>query len=308
MPCFQRAIQTRAAIAASAQETRRDARHARSGPRGGRGVRGVFRAGCRQGQGCAGARPPARGRKAEAIEALRGALRESPDNVDAMRYLAQIYIQDKERLSDAEALLRRATSLAPDYAAAWMLLGAFCTSSGGTRIDQSFSRRRPRSSRAMPPPGPASATHCVSRATSKAVTRHMRERFPWTRERPAPRWGSATCSRRSAISPALGAYRAAIAAKPEFGEVYWSMANSRCSASRTPKLPPWKSSRKGAISRQRRDPFPLRAREGVGGQGRLRSRLAFTTTPVTRSSASRYSTTRHDVEHAARADRRSLRP
>ena len=63
------------------------------------------------------------GRKAEAIEALRGALRESPDNVDAMRCLAHIYIQDKERLSDAEALLRNATSLAPDYAAAWMLLG-----------------------------------------------------------------------------------------------------------------------------------------------------------------------------------------
>src|SRR5690606_4284029 len=61
------------------------------------------------------------GRKAEAIEAFRGALKTNPDNVDAMRCLANVYLRDKEHLSDAEALLRRATQLAPDFTAAWIL-------------------------------------------------------------------------------------------------------------------------------------------------------------------------------------------
>src|SRR6202008_3367828 len=63
------------------------------------------------------------GRRAEAIETLRSALRNAPDNVDAMRVLAQTYFKEKEHLSDAEALLRRATELAPSFTAAWMVLG-----------------------------------------------------------------------------------------------------------------------------------------------------------------------------------------
>ena len=63
------------------------------------------------------------GRRPEAIELLRGALREDAKNVDAMRFLALEYWREKERLGDAEALLRRATTLAPDYTGAWILLG-----------------------------------------------------------------------------------------------------------------------------------------------------------------------------------------
>ena len=63
-------------------------------------------------------------RKSEAIDTLRAALREDPNNVDALRCLAGIYLNDEDRVSDAEALLRRATSLAPDLTAAWSMLGA----------------------------------------------------------------------------------------------------------------------------------------------------------------------------------------
>ena len=52
-------------------------------------------------------------RKDEAIATLRDAVRKNPDNVDALRYLAEAYYGDEEHVADVEALLRRATSLTP---------------------------------------------------------------------------------------------------------------------------------------------------------------------------------------------------
>ena len=63
------------------------------------------------------------GRKEEAIATLRKALREKPDNVDALHTLAQAYWGDEKRVSDIEALLRRATELAPALVPAWIMLG-----------------------------------------------------------------------------------------------------------------------------------------------------------------------------------------
>ncbi len=64
------------------------------------------------------------GRKVDAEKMLRDALRQDPDNVDAMRYLASFMLNEKKSLEDAEALLRRATQLAPDFLELWMRLGA----------------------------------------------------------------------------------------------------------------------------------------------------------------------------------------
>jgi tetratricopeptide (TPR) repeat protein len=64
------------------------------------------------------------GHTEEAIRMLRGALKSNPDNVDAMRYLASAYLKEKTHLGDAEALLRRASQIAPDYAEVLMLLGS----------------------------------------------------------------------------------------------------------------------------------------------------------------------------------------
>ena len=63
------------------------------------------------------------GRGDEAIKVLREVLRNHPDNVDAMRYLAIAYWREKNKPGDAEAWLRRATSTAPDFTAAWLSLG-----------------------------------------------------------------------------------------------------------------------------------------------------------------------------------------
>ena len=53
------------------------------------------------------------GRKEEGIALLRQTLREHPQNVDAMRCLADIYWREGKNASDAEALLRQATTIAP---------------------------------------------------------------------------------------------------------------------------------------------------------------------------------------------------
>ena len=68
----------------------------------------------------------------------------------------------------------------------------------------------------------------------------------------------------------LRAYRAAIAAKPDFGEVYWSMANLKVFQFEDAEIDAMEEQLKRERSHgQRRDPLPLCARQGVGRQGRL---------------------------------------
>ncbi len=166
------------------------------------------------------------GREDEAVETLRTALRESPDNIDAMRCLAQIYFRNKERLIDAEALLRRATSIAPDYVAAWMLLGGVLHESGRHRESIDAYRRvttiEPRNAAGWTGLGNAfSYAGEVERsleAYERAVSLDPRA--------PGAQMGFGHVLKTLGDQPgSLKAYRAAIAVKPEFGEVYWSMAN-----------------------------------------------------------------------------------
>lgn len=166
------------------------------------------------------------GRKDEAVEALRTALRESPDNVDAMRHLAQIYVREKERLEDAEALLRRATSLAPDYVAVWMLLGGLLHESGRHRESLDAFRRvtsiEPRNVAAWTGLGNA-----YSNAGEIERSREAYERaVSFDPRAPGAQMGLGHVLKTLGDQPgSLQAYRAAIAVKPDFGEVYWSMAN-----------------------------------------------------------------------------------
>ena len=63
------------------------------------------------------------GREENAIISFRQALKDNPDNVDAMRFLSAVYLKQGSKLRDAEALLERATQIAPDFANAWLDLG-----------------------------------------------------------------------------------------------------------------------------------------------------------------------------------------
>jgi tetratricopeptide (TPR) repeat protein len=166
------------------------------------------------------------GRKTEAMEMLRAALRENPDNVDAMRYLAALYWREKQQLSDAEALLRRATQQAPGYTAAWVLLGVILHEAD--RYAESIECFT--TATQLEPANPAAWTgrgnayaHMGNVEQAIAAFEKSLSLYP-----DAPNvqlsYGHVLKTRGDQAA-ALRAYRAAIAGKSDFGEVYWSMAN-----------------------------------------------------------------------------------
>ena len=166
------------------------------------------------------------GRKTEAISTLRSALRENASNVDAMRFLAQIYWRDEKQKSDAEALLRRAIALAPTYTAAWMLLGTMLheTERPAESIECYLAATR------VEPDNPAAWAGLGNGYAHVGDVEKAIEAFEHSlRLQPdAPNVNLSyghVLKTRGDQDAALRAYRAAIAARPDFGEVYWSMAN-----------------------------------------------------------------------------------
>ena len=69
-------------------------------------------------------------RLSEAESTLTKALRKNPNNVDAMRFLAMVYHGQNKKLNDAEALLRKATDIAPDFHQAYNNLGRILIDNG----------------------------------------------------------------------------------------------------------------------------------------------------------------------------------
>ncbi len=166
------------------------------------------------------------GRKTEAIATLRSALRENASNVDAMRFLAQIYWRDEKQKSDAEALLRRAIALAPTYTAAWMLLGTMLheTERPAESIECYLAATR------IEPDNPAAWAGLGNGYAHVGDVEKSIEAFERSLrlEPDAPNVNLSyghVLKTRGDQEAALRAYRAAIAARPDFGEVYWSMAN-----------------------------------------------------------------------------------
>ena len=171
--------------------------------------------------GSSARRPQGRGGRYAAEHVARRS-----DNVDALRCLAGIYMREDDRLSDAEALLRRATACAPDFTAAWTMLG--------TMMHQANRYRE--------------AIDCFRTAVSlepdnAAAWGGLGNAYGHAGE---PEKAIDAYSRSIALKPdvagvhmgyghvlktvgdqarALEAYREAIRLKPDYGEVYWSMAN-----------------------------------------------------------------------------------
>jgi tetratricopeptide (TPR) repeat protein len=166
------------------------------------------------------------GRKGDAIETFRRGLKQNPDNVDALRYLAGIYLRDKENLGDAEALLRRATQIAPDFTTAWLMLGSVLHERGrnveaidcfrqAVQLDPDNAGAWGALGNAY---GFAGYPERAAEAYAKSVTLNP--------DMPAMQMGYAHVLKALGDqAAALSAYRAAIRSKPDFGEVYWSMAN-----------------------------------------------------------------------------------
>lgn len=166
------------------------------------------------------------GRKDEAIAAFRDVLRHSPDNVNAMRFLAVAYWREEQNLGEAEAWLRRATSIAPDFTAAWLTLGPILLEMNKhvEAIDcyRSALKSAPANATVLAGLGNACAMASYPEESVEAFERAIDHGADSANVYMSYAHVLKTVGDQTA---ALAAYRNAIRKKPDFGEAYWSMAN-----------------------------------------------------------------------------------
>lgn len=162
----------------------------------------------------------------EAINVFRSVLKRNPRSVNAMRHLAATLWHGKKRLEDAEALLRQATQIAPDYTGAWIALGAVLVEM--TKFMEAITACK-KATELEPEniDGWSGLASAYARAMypEKAVRAYERaiainDSHPVLLS--AYAWELKTIGNQE---KALEAYRQAIKAKPRFGPAYWSMAN-----------------------------------------------------------------------------------
>lgn len=161
-----------------------------------------------------------------AVITLKDALKTNPNNVDAMRCLAGAYFTKKVHLDDAEALLRQATQIAVDFSVAWMLLGSVLMERSKylDAIDAFRTATRLMPDRAEAWAGLGSA--CARASQVEEGAEAFRKSVDLDPRLASSQMGYAHVLKTLGDqSGAVKAYRAAISAKPDYGEVYWSMAN-----------------------------------------------------------------------------------
>jgi tetratricopeptide (TPR) repeat protein len=162
----------------------------------------------------------------DAVAVFQSVLKRSPDSVNAMRYLAVCYWQGKTKLDDAEALLRRATQLAKDYLGAWLILGALLLERNknveAIAAYQQATKLKPKNPESWAGLGSAFSVAMYPDKSVEAYAKSIELNPKVAGVQMGYAHALKTVGRQA---DALIAYRAAIAAKPDFGEVYWSMAN-----------------------------------------------------------------------------------
>ncbi len=166
------------------------------------------------------------GREEDAIKCFHRALKDNPDNVDAMLFLAAVYMKRRKTRADAEALLERATQIAPGFTRAWLDLGqTYLKRSKRMEAIEAFTRAT-----VLEPENAKAWARLASTQSSAGYPEQAAEAF---RKALALNPGVAGFHighghvlKTLGDQPAsLRAYREAIRLKPSFGEVYWSMAN-----------------------------------------------------------------------------------
>jgi len=166
------------------------------------------------------------GKEDEAIDLFREILKKNPNSINAMHHLAVSYWRGKKRLDDAEALLRRATQIAPDFAEAWMTLGALLMHMNryveAIAAYEAATRIEPENADAWGGLGNANGRAMYPEKAIKAFEKSLALRDGAPGVLSAYAWELKTIGDQEG---ALKAYRRAIKAKPNFGPVYWSMAN-----------------------------------------------------------------------------------
>ena len=166
------------------------------------------------------------GRNDEAARLYRELLQQSPNNVDAMRLLAGVLAGGSSKVEEAEALLRKAISLAPDYALAFLDLGGILHDqyryAEAIECFQRASRLQPQAAK---PLYMLASTLAPAGRTLEALDtyREVLKRHP---QHAGARLGLGhTFKTIGRLQEAIAAYRECIRIRPNNGEVYWSLAN-----------------------------------------------------------------------------------
>ena len=162
----------------------------------------------------------------EAIPIFKRLLKRNPDDVNALRYLAAGYWQKQIRLEDAEALLRRATQIADDYTQAWLILGSILINRNeymeAIRVYRKATDLEPRNPEAWSGLGNAYSIAMYPEKSIQAFERSL----ALNAKQPQAQMGYAHSLKTvGKQAESIQAYRTAVKLKPDFGEVYWSMAN-----------------------------------------------------------------------------------
>jgi tetratricopeptide (TPR) repeat protein len=174
----------------------------------------------------AGAEHWRKDRYEEAETTLISALRKNPENIDAMRFLALVYYDQGKKLLDAEALLRRAISIAPDFHQALGNLGRILVDNSkleeAIEIYQRLVDLKPDDDDAWAGYGRALALAGQVRKAEEVYLKSLEIN---------PKAPSVHMARAHMLKTlgrqedALTAYRKSIEYNPALGESYWSMAN-----------------------------------------------------------------------------------
>lgn len=165
------------------------------------------------------------GETAKAEKIFRDLLRRNPDNVDALRLMGVLCAR-KENYNDAEAFFGRATDLAPDFWMAWINLGA------ARNEQQKFDKAEIAYKHALEI-RPGSAFTLEKLGANSMHDGRLDDSVAWldaALELDPAHFPSLLCLGHvlktiGRQDEAIDAYRRCAAAKPDFGEVYWSLAN-----------------------------------------------------------------------------------
>ena len=165
------------------------------------------------------------GETAKSEKILRGLLRRNPEHLDALRLMG-VHCARKELYNDAEAFFRRAVDLAPDFWLAWINLGA------ALNEQQKFDQADVAYKRALELQPQSVFTLEKLGANSLFDGRHE-DAIHWLEsalEADPAHFPSLLCLGHvlktvGRQEEAIDAYRRCAAARPDFGEAYWSLAN-----------------------------------------------------------------------------------
>ena len=166
------------------------------------------------------------GRITDAESTLKSALKKNVNNVDAMHFLALIYHDENKKLNDAEALLRRATEIAPDFKQAIASLGRLLLDNGkwsdAIQAYEKLIEIEPTDDKAWAGLGRSLS---LAGQVEKAVTAYEKS---LALNSASPNVHMAYAHSLKTVGnqkEALVEYRESIKLRPELGESYWSMAN-----------------------------------------------------------------------------------